>query len=91
MARPNIRDLASAVHNAGNPAQPTAGPDTAKRVPKTRQGTKGVLIHVTPPMSKALRQLALDEDTTLQALGVEAFERLLEERTERTERTERAS
>ena len=34
-------------------------------------------------MSKALRQLALDEDTTLQALGLEAFERLLEERTER--------
>ena len=83
MARPNTRDLASAVHNAGNPTQPTAGPDTAKRVSKTRLGTKGVLIHVTPRMSKALRQLALDEETTLQALGVEAFERLLEERTER--------
>ena len=35
-------------------------------------------------MSKALRQLALDEDTTLQALGVEAFERLLEKRKEQS-------
>ena len=64
MAKPNPRDLASAVHNAENPAQPAAGPDTARRVPKTRKGTKGVLTHVTPTMSKALRQLALDEDTT---------------------------
>ena len=82
MARPNTRDLASAVHNAGKPAGPAPGPGDARRVPKSRQGTKGVLIHVTPTMSKALRQLALDEDTTLQALGVEAFERLLAERTE---------
>ena len=83
MARPNTRDLVSAVHNAGKSAEPGPGPVAARRVPKTRQGTKGILIHVTPTMSKALRQLALDEDTTLQALGVEAFEHLIEERTER--------
>jgi len=39
-----------------------------------------VLIHVSPELSRRLRQLALDEDTTLQALGLEAFERLLESR-----------
>ena len=83
MAKPNNRDLVSAVHNAGKSAEPTAGPVATRHVPKTRQGTKGILTHVTPTMSKALRQLALDEDTTLQALGLEAFERLLEERTER--------
>ena len=77
MAKPNTRDLASAVHDAG---KPRPGPDATTRVPKSRQGRKGVLIHVTPDMSKALRQLALDEDTTLQALGEEAFERLLDER-----------
>ena len=83
MAKPNNRDLVSAVHNAGKSAEPTAGPVATRHVPSTRQGTKGILTHVTPTMSKALRQLALDEDTTLQALGLEAFERLLEERTER--------
>ena len=82
MAKPNNRDLVSAVHNAEKSAEPTAGPVATRHVPKTRQGTKGILTHVTPTMSKALRQLALDEDTTLQALGLEAFERLLEERTE---------
>lgn len=76
MARPNTRDLASAVHNAGK----TTRAETTHRAPKSRQGRKGVLIHVTPELSKALRQLALDEDTTLQALGEEAFTRLLEER-----------
>ena len=83
MAKPNNRDLVSAVHNAGKSAEPTADPVATRHVPKTRQGTKGILTHVTPTMSKTLRQLALDEDTTLQALGLEAFERLLEERTER--------
>ena len=76
MARANTRDLASAVHDAGK----TTDTETTYRAPKSRQGRKGVLIHVTPEMSKALRQLALDEDTSLQALGVEAFERLLEGR-----------
>ena len=80
MARANTRDLASAVHNAGR----TTDADTTRRVPQSRQGRKGVLIHVTPDMSRALRQLALDEDTTLQALGVEAFERLLDERGDQT-------
>ena len=44
----------------------------------SRQGKRGVLIHVSPELSRRLRQLALDEDATLQALGLEALERLLE-------------
>ena len=36
------------------------------------KGKRGVLIHVSPELSRRLRQLALDEDTTLQALGLEA-------------------
>ena len=78
MAKPP--DLASAVHRASGPHPKTA----ARRrysPPATRQGTKGVLIHVTPEMSKALRRLAIDEDTTLQALGVRAFELLLTDAT----------
>jgi antitoxin-like ribbon-helix-helix protein len=38
---------------------------------------RGVLIRVNATGLRALRQLALDRDTTLQALGVEAFNDLL--------------
>ena len=75
-------DLATAVHSASRaPAAPPS--DAAIAVaPKrpSRRNTKGVVINVTPEMNKALRQIALDEDTTLQALGVGVFERLIAER-----------
>jgi hypothetical protein len=38
---------------------------------------RGLLVRVNADGLRALRQLALDEDTTLQALGVEAFNDLL--------------
>ena len=38
---------------------------------------RGVLIRVNTAGLKALRQLALNRDTTLQALGIEAFNDLL--------------
>ena len=48
--------------------------------PSTRKGKKGVLVFVTPAMAKQLRQLALDEDSTVQALGHQALENLLVQR-----------
>ena len=42
--------------------------------------TKGVLLRLPTELHRQLRQLALDDDTSLQALGMEALERLLEER-----------
>ena len=38
-----------------------------------------MVIHVQPALWRSLRQLALDEETSVQALGVEAFTRLLDE------------
>lgn len=81
--KPKI-DLAEAVHGAARPASGSipveadrhAKPDRAS----TRQGKKGVLIHVAPELWRRLRQLALDENTTVQSLGVEAFESLLRDR-----------
>ena len=46
----------------------------------SRAGKVAVLLRVEPGVRHALRQLALDEGTSVQALGVEALTRLLAER-----------
>ena len=46
----------------------------------SRVGKKGMLVHIDPELSKRLKHLAVDEDKTLQQLGVEALEMLLESR-----------
>ena len=80
MARPPI-DIASAVHGAARKrASPPAPEDRTAKKPRSRQGTKGIVTYVSPELSRALRLLALDEDTSLQALGLEAFEALLARR-----------
>jgi Antitoxin-like ribbon-helix-helix len=48
----------------------------AQRGP-TEQNVRGLLIRVNPAGLKALRQLALDRDTTLQAIAVEGLNDLL--------------
>ncbi len=42
--------------------------------------TKGVLLRLPTELHRQLRQLALDDGTSLQALGVEALQRLLADR-----------
>ena len=44
---------------------------------------KSVLFRLHPKLHRQLRQLALDQDTTLQALAVEGLEWVLEERQKR--------
>ena len=64
-------NLADAVHGAAREnTAPSA--DTGEM--------KSVLLRLPPKLHRQLRQLSLDQDTTLQALGVEALERILEER-----------
>lgn len=75
-------DLAEAVHGAATAPRPAPrarrGKGNAR--PPSRQGTRGVLVHVSPELWRAMRQLALDEDTSVQALGLEALEGLLRRR-----------
>ena len=63
-------------------------PSAAKPLPATtarpgrgrspsRQGKRGILIHVEPELARRLKHLAVERETSLQALGVEAFQRLL--------------
>ena len=80
MARKPI-DLATAVHGAGRPPPEGSAPASATRAsrPASRRDKRGVVIYVDPEMAKALKRLAIDRDTTLQALGLQALEALLQE------------
>ena len=46
----------------------------------SREGLVAFMVHVDPELRRRLRHLAVDEDKTLQALGVEALEALLAKR-----------
>ena len=61
------------------PAVP-APSETPQSYPKHRQGKKALIAYFSPGVSKALRQLALDEDTTMQALLGEAVDMLMRDR-----------
>lgn len=54
--------------------------ETPPSYPKHRQGKKALIAYFSPNVSKALRQLALDEDTTMQALLGEAIDLLMRDR-----------
>ena len=70
-------NLADAVHGAAR----ADNRPREKTAPSTDTGAmKGVLLRLPPKLHRQLRQLSLDEDTSLQALGVEALERILKER-----------
>ena len=76
--------LATAVHGAAHPPVPertadALGPTTEPlRRAASRAGKRGVLIHVVPETLKRLKRLGLEQDRTLQALGLEALDTLLE-------------
>ena len=53
---------------------------TAAATRPSRVGKKGMLIHSDPELSRRLKHLAVDEDKTLQQLGVEALEMLFASR-----------
>ncbi len=66
-------DLGTALQRAKSSAPATS-------VRPSRVGKKGLLIHIDPALSKRLKHLAVDEDKTLQQLGVEAVEMLVASR-----------
>ena len=58
----------------------TATPEVPASYPRHRQGKKALIAYFSPSVSKALRQMALDEDTTMQALLGEAIDLLMRDR-----------
>ena len=69
--------LAEAVHGA---AHADERPREKAAPPADAGAMKGVLLRIPPKLHRQLRQISLDEGTSLQALGVAALERILEER-----------
>jgi hypothetical protein len=57
----------------------SAGPAKAHRA-RAEPDVRGLLIRVNSEGLRALRQLALDEDTTMQSLATEALNNLLKAR-----------
>ena len=71
----------------GDVREPTSGADQADSdegvrprhvPPPSRRGKKGISIYVDAAFHKRLRMLALVHDTTIQALGEQAFDLLFE-------------
>ena len=75
MARSNL-ETALALAKRSTPSAATA-------TRATRIGKKGMLLYIDPALSRRLKHLAVDENKTLQQLGVEALELLLASRASR--------
>jgi pyruvate/2-oxoglutarate dehydrogenase complex dihydrolipoamide acyltransferase (E2) component len=58
----------------------TPAPEAPASYPKHRQGKKALIAYFSPSVSKALRQMALDEDRTMQSLLGEAIDLLMRDR-----------
>ena len=92
---PKRKSLASKIQEAAHPSstpqinsqsvkpelkvEAQTAPQKTKK-PPSRQGLKTVCVHVDPEVQKVLRYLALDEDSTVQALMIEALNMLLSSR-----------
>ena len=79
----NDNPLANAMHRAAGAgsqggAASADGSTKGTRAPSSRQGKKGVLLHVDPEIAKRLKLLAVEHDTTIEALGIEALGLLFE-------------
>lgn len=66
-AKPSLTDAMKDVATRGG-----------RKPPATRAGRKGIVIYVEPDMADAIRRLAAEFNTTVQALGVTAFELLFD-------------
>ena len=74
----NDNPLATAVNRAAGADPQGVGRSAQGARSSSRQGKKGVLLHVDPQIAKRLKLLAVEHDTTIEALGIEALGMLFE-------------
>ena len=74
------RQAGSSTQDAPPPAPRSSGSDTAPERPKftrpSREGKKLIAAHVDPKVARQLKLLAVEDDTTVQALLEEAIDLL---------------
>lgn len=76
-----LRSLSNKPNPQPKPAEKAAevpDMDKGKHYRPSRDGTKAITAHADPAVSKQIRQLALNEDTSVQALVHEALNLLFE-------------
>jgi hypothetical protein len=81
VATGHMRTKGDASAARAEPSLTQAMKDVASRTrnpPATRAGRKGIVIYVDQEVAAAIRRLASDLNTTVQALGTTAFELLLD-------------
>ena len=71
-----MSSLKNAVFRVSGKAEP-AQPQPAVPKPPSRQGKKGILIYLSPEAAKEMKLLAVETGTSIQELGIEAFNDLL--------------
>jgi hypothetical protein len=71
------KSLKDAVSRVSGKAPPPAEVQAVSVAP-SRQGKKGVVTYLAPEAAKEIRQLALDIGSSIQELGVEAWNDLLQ-------------
>ena len=64
------REAAAALEPSSTASQPTSKPATGRA--KAREGKRAAMVRLDPAAVRQLNQIALDEDTTVQALLEEA-------------------
>ncbi|BAZ19069.1 hypothetical protein NIES4071_109540 (plasmid) [Calothrix sp. NIES-4071] len=52
--------------------------DANEKIPPSRRGKKAITVHFDPAACKQLKQLSMDEETSIQALMAEALNDLFE-------------
>ena len=90
---PSLTDAVKAVASGDNPSEKRTAASSAepsltqamknvasrtRSPPTTRKGRKGIVIYVDQDVAAAIRRLASDYNTTVQALGEKAFKFLFE-------------
>ena len=70
--------LADALKARPEPPAPAAEPDPHPQRPPSRRGLRAATIYLSPAAHRQLRLLALEQDSSIQALTVEAVNDLFQ-------------
>lgn len=83
--RPSLTSLSDRLARKTAPAEAEPHAEPKATAAKGPDGRVQIIVRMTPAERKALRQIALDQDTTAQALAEEAIQDVLRRHGHKTE------